>query len=120
MKSSNYLALTASVALLWGGLTGCTENPLEDPGTEPSVEVTPVSADSRSATFTVNTTAITEIAYSAYAARRGVQPNLVFEHQLARFTFEIIPGSASADNIQVEALSLQSLLYDAGIGLRHD
>ena len=47
-------------------------------------------------------------AYSAYAARRGVQPNLVFEHQLARFTFEIIPGSASADNIQVEALSLQS------------
>ena len=74
MKSSNYLALTASVALLWGGLTGCTENPLEDPGTEPSVEVTPVSADSRSATFTVNTTAITEIAYSAYAGAPETEP----------------------------------------------
>ena len=31
MKSSTYLALAASVAMLWGGLTGCTENPLDDP-----------------------------------------------------------------------------------------
>lgn len=47
-------------------------------------------------------------AYSAYAARRGVQPDLLFKHQLARFTFEIKAGSKSADDIQVEALSLYS------------
>ncbi len=49
-----------------------------------------------------------ENAYSAYAARRGVQPDLLFKHQLARFTFEIKAGSQSADAIQVEALSLYS------------
>lgn len=32
-------------------------------------------------------------AYSAYAARRGVQPTLVFKHQLVRFTFQITSGS---------------------------
>ena len=47
-------------------------------------------------------------AYSAYAARRGVQPTLPFEHQLARFTFEIVPGSASANTIQVESIKIQS------------
>lgn len=47
-------------------------------------------------------------AYSAYAARRGVQPDLVFQHQLARFTFDIKPGSASANDIQVVSLALKS------------
>ena len=32
-------------------------------------------------------------AYSAYAARRGVQPSLTFKHQLARFTFQITSGA---------------------------
>lgn len=32
-------------------------------------------------------------AYSAYAARRGVQPSLTFKHQLVRFTFQIISGT---------------------------
>lgn len=32
-------------------------------------------------------------AYSAYAARRGVQPSLTFKHQLVRFTFQITSGS---------------------------
>lgn len=30
-------------------------------------------------------------AYSAYAARRGVQPNLVFKHLLTRLTFDVVP-----------------------------
>lgn len=38
-------------------------------------------------------------AYSAYAARRGVQPSLTFKHQLVRFTFQINSGSEfEADN----------------------
>lgn len=36
-------------------------------------------------------------AYSAYAARRGVQPSLTFKHQLVRFTFQIISGSVFED-----------------------
>lgn len=49
-----------------------------------------------------------ETAYSAFAARRGVQPTLEFQHQLARFTFNIVPGSASGDLITVTAIELQS------------
>ena len=47
-------------------------------------------------------------AYSAYAARRGVQPTLPFEHQLARFTFEIVPGSSSANTILVDSIKIQT------------
>lgn len=49
-----------------------------------------------------------ENAYSAYAARRGVQPNLLFEHQLARFKFEIVPGAESANDVQVNLIELAS------------
>ena len=48
------------------------------------------------------------LAYSAYAARRKVQPTLKFEHQLARFYFYIVPGAASADNISVTGIKMKS------------
>lgn len=44
-------------------------------------------------TFTGGTSWNDKYAYSAYAARRGVQPSLIFQHQLVRFTFEIVSGS---------------------------
>lgn len=47
-------------------------------------------------------------AYSAYAARRDVQPTLTFKHQLARFTFEVVAGSESANTIQVDSIKLRS------------
>lgn len=47
-------------------------------------------------------------AYSAYAARRGVQPTLSFKHQLARFTFSVKAGSQSANTIQVDSIKLES------------
>lgn len=47
-------------------------------------------------------------AYSAYAARRGVQPTLSFKHLLSRFTFKIVAGSESAADISVDAISLVS------------
>lgn len=34
-----------------------------------------------------------EYFYSAYAARKGVQPNITFNHLLTRFTFEVRAGS---------------------------
>lgn len=46
--------------------------------------------------------------YSAYAARRDAQPTLTFKHQLARFTFEIIAGSESGNNVSVTAIKLES------------
>ena len=47
--------------------------------------------------------------YSAYAARRGVQPKLVFKHQLARFTFEIVAGVKSGNNVNVDGISIESV-----------
>ena len=47
-------------------------------------------------------------AYSAFAARRGVQPNLLFKHQLARFTFEIVAGSEAGSNIFVTGIGVES------------
>ena len=49
-----------------------------------------------------------ERAYSAFAARRGVQPNLLFKHQLARFTFEIVAGSEAGSDIYVTEVKLVS------------
>ena len=34
--------------------------------------------------------------YSAFAARKGVQPNMIFKHLLSRFTFEVKAGNADA------------------------
>ena len=47
-------------------------------------------------------------AYSAYSARRGVQPKLVFQHLLSRFTFKIVKGtnSESAGDVQITSLTL--------------
>ena len=48
-------------------------------------------------------------AYGAFAARRGVVPNLVFNHQLARFNFKIKAGNAStATNITVSEMTVAS------------
>lgn len=53
-------------------------------------------------------TVLPERAYSAYAARRGVHPSLIFRHQLARFTFEIVAGSEAGSNINVDGISIFS------------
>lgn len=47
-------------------------------------------------------------AYSSYAARRDVHPNLIFKHQLSRFKFEVLTGSMAAQNIYVTDLTLDS------------
>ena len=47
-------------------------------------------------------------AYSAFAARRGVQPNLLFKHQLTRFTFEIVAGSEAGSDIYVTNVKIAS------------
>ena len=45
--------------------------------------------------------------YSAYSARRDVKPNLVFEHQLVRFDFELVNGSELADGVELEVASIK-------------
>ena len=46
--------------------------------------------------------------YSAWAARRGVQPTLVFKHALTRFNFNIIGADASADDVRIDSVKIQS------------
>lgn len=52
--------------------------------------------------------------YSAWSARRGVNPNLIFEHQLSRFVFQIKKGgTVESDKITIAGISLES--FDKGI-----
>lgn len=55
--------------------------------------------------------------YSAYAARKGVQPNITFNHLLTRFTFEVragskatagLPAGGNTDAIKVTGVSVGS------------
>ena len=52
--------------------------------------------------------------FSAYASRKGVQPNITFNHNLARFTFEVRAGSKGTcgDNVteavRVKGISVKS------------
>ena len=49
-------------------------------------------------------------AYSAYSARKGIKPVLKFEHQLARFNFFVVAGSASTtesgNEVSVTSISI--------------
>ena len=47
-------------------------------------------------------------AYSAKAARAGVQPDITFKHLLSRLQFKVKPGLASADGIKVTAIKVRS------------
>ena len=47
-------------------------------------------------------------AYSAKAARAGVQPNITFKHLLSRLQFKVKPGLASGDGIKVTAIKVRS------------
>ena len=55
--------------------------------------------------------------YSAYAARKGVQPNITFNHLLTRFTFEVragskatagLPAGGNTDAVKVIGVSVDS------------
>lgn len=55
--------------------------------------------------------------YSAYAARKGVQPNIIFNHLLTRFTFEVragskatagLPAGGNTDAVKVTGVSVNS------------
>ena len=47
-------------------------------------------------------------AYSAKAARAGVQPDIAFKHLLSRLQFKVKPGLASANGIKVTAIKVRS------------
>lgn len=55
--------------------------------------------------------------YSAYAARKGVQPNITFNHLLTRFTFEVragskatagLPAGGNTETVKVTGVSVNS------------
>ena len=51
-------------------------------------------------------------AYSAWAARRNVQPNLVFKHALTKFNFIVKGMNAKSENVTVTGISVKS--FDNG------
>lgn len=54
--------------------------------------------------------------YSAYAARRGVQPNFKFEHLLSRFVFNVTPGKESAageTGIRIDKIYVKNVKNEA-------
>lgn len=57
----------------------------------------------------LNITNYANYVYGATAARRDVQPNLVFEHQLTRFEFKVIDGSTTASGVTVTGISINSV-----------
>lgn len=65
------------------------------------------AADIAAAGDVANTVTV-DNAYSAFAARRGVQPNLTFKHQLTRFTFDVVAGSEAGSNINIDNVSIFS------------
>lgn len=46
--------------------------------------------------------------YSGYSARRGVIPNLIFEHQLARFNVYVRVGDELADRLTLSTLAIET------------
>lgn len=59
--------------------------------------------------LTENPDGITEAdLYSAWAARRGVQPVLTFEHALTRFNFNIIGANEAAESVRVDQVEILS------------
>ena len=69
------------------------------------VATTDPAADLNKATYPVKL----EKVYSAYAARRNVQPTLTFEHTLSRFKFETIQGhtdNQNTANVKITKLGL--------------
>ena len=47
-------------------------------------------------------------AYSAYAARRDIQPTLRFKHELSRFTFHIVAGASGGENVLIDSVIVYS------------
>ncbi len=56
--------------------------------------------------------------YSAFAARKKVQPVIDFEHLLTRFTFQVVPGSASAAGITDPEISGYKAVAVRGIKIK--
>lgn len=46
--------------------------------------------------------------YSAYSARRGVTPNLIFEHQLSRFNVYVRVGDDQAEHLTLSTLAIET------------
>ncbi len=67
-----------------------------------ATDIAAAVADGKCTTFPA------KYAYSAYAARREVQPTLKFQHQLARFTFHIVAGSPEGADTYVDKITVNS------------
>ena len=75
-------------------------------------------AAAKEATFDATTTAGTR--YSASAARKGIQPELLFKHMMTRLTFQVKAGTPSIayDDVTTPSTSPANPVYVTGISVR--
>lgn len=51
---------------------------------------------------------ILNYSYSAYTAKRNIQPVMYFKHHLARLRFELYPGRVEANEVYVDSITVRS------------
>ena len=73
-------------------------------------------AAAKEATFDATTTAGTR--YSASAARKGIQPELLFKHMMTRLTFEVKAGTPSIAKNDKTGIPSANPVYVTGISVR--
>ena len=73
-------------------------------------------AAAKEATFDATTTAGTR--YSASAARKGIQPELLFKHMMTRLTFQVKAGTPSIAYDDATATPSANPVYVTGISVR--
>ncbi len=101
MAAATYFTSADSVALINAALTKAGKSYQYEVVAKGTIATTESSTPSKSP-ITDNADDVTLLnaelakAYSAYAARRGVQPNLLFKHMLSRLKFNVFAGEADA------------------------
>lgn len=73
-------------------------------------------ATEKEATFDATTTAGTR--YSASAARKGIQPELLFKHMMTRLTFQVKAGTPSIAYDDATSTASPNPVYVTGISVR--
>lgn len=74
------------------------------------------NATEKEATFVATTTAGTR--YSASAARKGIQPELLFKHMMTRLTFQVKAGTPSIAYDDATSTASPNPVYVTGISVR--
>ena len=100
LHTDDKLKVTADAVTLPVEITGYEDILLATTDEAEDYKAAQQTAQNNNQTFNTNRV------YSAYSARRGVVPNLVFKHQLTRLDFVFKTGEAIDENTKVEVVGI--------------